>query len=213
MRALLVVLCAPLAVGCKKTSSAGSGSATASTTGSATHAATAPADAAPAPAADTKLVISHKGVGPITDFKPAPGEGDEPEQQKLAGWLTPLGLEVGFDVMDTGNDTEEGYFSAKKGEQEVLQVFRGDPIVVHVVDPMFKTTDGLAVGDTGAALSAKRPDIACDADPDNPLGALTCRSPGEPDVVFVLEGNGVKKWKKPIDPKRFSARKILEIVR
>lgn len=218
MRAAIWICAATLAaVGCKKDSATpNEGSAVAATPATPPRVvADAPATPADA-AASATFEISERGVGPITDLSLAgKDEGDEPERAKLTGLLKPIGLTVGFEVMDMPGDveTEEGYFSAKKGDQEVLQIFRTDPVTIHVVDPMFATSDGLKVGDTGAVLAAKRKNIECRATIGDTLGDLTCRDPGEPHIVFVLAAKGVKASGKPLPVAKFADRGILQIVR
>ena len=63
-------------------------------------------------------------------------------------------------------------------------------------------------------LADKRKDLACTADGDEELGFLTCKSPAEPELVFVLVATDYKgKDGKPVDLKKNADRAILEIVR
>jgi hypothetical protein len=194
------------ATGSGSAGSAGSGSA--SMTGSDAGSATA------------SLVISQQGVGPIQDLEQTTVDADE-QQKRLEGLLAPLGLTISMEVMDMPGEIEreEGYFSAKKGDKEILQIFDAavevNPnITIHVVDPMFATTDGIKVGDKLSVLADKRKDLACTADSDAELGFLTCKSAAEPDIVFVLDATDYKgKSGKPIDLAKNADRALLEIVR
>jgi hypothetical protein len=177
-------------------------------------------DAAPAPAPADTFTISKDGVGPIVAFKGVDGD-DQASIAALAKLLAGTGLAVRFEVMDLGNgedEAEEGYYSIRQGDEEVAQVMRTEPFMtVHVVSPRFATSDGLRVGDTLPDLAGKRNAVACQVRPGEPLGLITCRSPGEPDVVFVLDA---ACWKgkpppkgRPVDPMKLGACKIVEIVR
>ena len=178
-------------------------------------AAVASVDGAPA----EPWLISQAGVGPIVQFEGVAND-DEASMAELRRLLAGTGLEVQFEVMDLPGEveTEEGYYSLRAGGQEVAQVMRTEPFMrVHVVSPRFHTRDGIKVGDDLPALLAKRTAAACQVRTAEPLGLITCRSPDEPDVVFVLEASC---WKgepppegKPVDTHRLGPCKIVEIVR
>src|SRR5438445_6793030 len=79
------------------------------------------------------------------------------------------GVRVSFDVMDVPGEveTEEGYWSVKRGDKEIIQVLRASqgpdegPAAVVIWTPEIATTDGIKVGSTVGDLLAKHADIAC----------------------------------------------------
>jgi hypothetical protein len=180
----------------------------------------APAIDAASPSPADTFTITKDGVGPIVGFKGVASD-DQASIAELQKLLAGTGLDVRFEVMDIGegeDEAEEGYYSIRQGDAEVAQVMRTEPVMtVHVTSPRFATTDGVRVGDTLPDLTAKRNALACQVRTGEPLGLITCRSPGEPDVVFVLDA---ACWKgkpppagKPVDPMKLGPCKIVEIVR
>jgi hypothetical protein len=169
---------------------------------------------APTPGPAT-TVVSSKGVGPITDLMQG-ARDDDAQRALLAKAVEPLGLTVEIAVIDLPGEieTEEGYFSVKKGDTEILQIFRGSEaspkMTVHIVDPMFGTADAIKVGDTAGTLAAKRKDVACAVDAKSPIGLLTCRSATDGGVTFVLDAQGFRGTR--FDLAANADRKIVEIV-
>jgi len=179
-------------------------------------------DAAPAidaAAAPPDLTITADGVGPIA-AKPK-GASDDEMRESIAAALKPFpDLAVQFDVMETEGETEEGYFSVKKGDKEVLQIMRpaqenGD-YEFHAMDPMFSTKDGIKPTDKASTLS-KIADIKCVGMKDNKLGAITCTSAANPKLTFVINAENYKgkltKKGDPIAIDKIADRAIFEIVR
>jgi hypothetical protein len=159
--------------------------------------------------------LSSQGVGPLTDLMQGT-RSDEDQAKLITDAVAPLGLTVEMAVMDLPGEveTEEGYFSVRRGNTEVLQIFRGDEaapkMTVHVVDPMFGTADGIEVGDTAGDLAAKRKDVACTVDAKNPLGLITCRSAADGGLTFVFDAQGYRGTR--FDLAANADRKIIEIV-
>jgi hypothetical protein len=161
-------------------------------------------------------VISEKGVGPITDL--VQGDRDDDAELKLiADAVAPLGLTATSEVMDMPGEVEheEGYFSVKKGDDEVLQIFRGDPedpsLKIHVIDPMFATADGAKVGSAIGMVDGDHKDMTCKVDPDSELGYITCTAPSAPKLTFVVDATKFKG--KTFDPHKDGERKVVVIVR
>lgn len=219
VRAML--LASVLAAGCGKDKGSGGGKAE-----PVPVAVQVPADAAAAVAAATidaapadPWLVSQDGVGAIGRFEGV-ADDDEASMAALRRRLAGTGLEVQFEVMDVGGEveTEEGYYSLREGGQEVAQVMRTEPFMrVHAVSPRFHTRDGIKVGDDLPALLAKRTAAACQVRTAEPLGLITCRSPDEPDVVFVLEASC---WQgepppegQPVDTHKLGPCRIIELVR
>ncbi len=178
-------------IGCKKSAepvATGSGSASAVVVAPAIDAA-AP-DAAP-PAAPTGITVGQDGLSVMPSYN-RKGKSDE---DTVADIQTKLpDLKVSFEVMEYANEREEGYYSAKKGADEVAQFFRteADGVDVRVTGAMFATTEGVKPGDKLSVLIAKHTDLACDAVADSELGLLQCKSAGLPGLVFVLDAENYK---------------------
>jgi hypothetical protein len=174
-------------LGCKKGATqepvtAGSGSAVA-----VAPAIDAAAPDAPAPdAAPTGITIGKAGLSVMPSYN-RKGKSDE---ETVADIQTKLpDLKVSFEVMEYADEREEGYYSAKKGDDEVAQFFRTetDGVDVRVTGPMFATADGIRPGDRLSALVAKHPDVTCEATGTSELGLLQCKTAGLPGLVFVLD--------------------------
>lgn len=178
-----------------------------------------PPDAAPTPAdaaAAPSTTISDAGVGPITDL--VQGDRDDDAEQKLiADAVAPLGLTVSFEVMDMPGEVEheEGYWSVKNGDTEVLQIFRGTDVApelsIHVVDPMFKTRTGDHVGSDIGMVNGDHKDMTCTVDPESELGYITCTAPSAPKLTYVVDAQKFKG--KKFDPYKDPTRKVVVIVR
>jgi hypothetical protein len=182
-------------VGCKKAATqepvtTGSGS------GSAVVVAPPPIDAATldAPAPDAPpagITIGKDGLSVMPSYN-RKGKSDE---ETVADIQTKLpDLKVSFEVMEYADEREEGYYSAKKGDEEVVQFFRTetDGVDVRVTGPMFATAEGIKPGDKLSALIANRADVTCEAHDKSELGLLQCKSAGLPGLVFVLNAETYK---------------------
>ena len=117
--------------------------------------------------------------------------------------------------MDYENpEREEGYFSVKRGETEVAQMFRRDDdgLDVRVIDPVFPTADGIHAGDKAAVLFEKHPEVTCKGEPDSQLGMLQCRGAAG-DLLFVLDAENYKgKPKGKLSLQKLADRPIYMIV-
>jgi len=196
MRFALVLLAI---LGCKKAqepvpAGSGSGSGSAVAVAPAVDAATPdapPPDAAvDAPTAPTGIIIGKDGLSVMPSYN-RKGKSDE---ETVADIQTKLpDLKVSFEVMEYADEHEEGYYSAKKGEEEVAQFFRTetDGVDVRVTGPMFATAEGIRPGDKLSVLIAKHADVACEATKSE-LGFLQCKSTGLPGLVFVLNAEKYK---------------------
>lgn len=189
---LLVVI-----LGCKKTQepvAAGSGSAVvvASAIDAAAPDAPPPDAAAPdAPPAPTGIIIGKDGLSVMPSYN-RKGKSDD---ETVADIQTKLpDLKVSFEVMEYADEHEEGYYSAKKGDEEVAQFFRTetDGVDVRVTGPMFATAEGIRPGDKLSVLIAKHADVTCEAIAKSELGFLQCKSAGLPGLVFVLDAEKYK---------------------
>jgi hypothetical protein len=109
---------------------------------------------------------------------------------------------VSFDVMDVPGEveTEEGYWSVKRGDKEIVQVLRASigpdegPAAVIVWTPEVPTVDGIKVGDTVATLQAKHADLACHGTTiASTVSADTaCRSASEKHIAYFLDAETAK---------------------
>jgi hypothetical protein len=164
--------------------------------------------------------ISQRGVGPIVDFRGVEAD-DQASIAALQELLGGSGLEVSFEVMDIGTDeveAEEGYYSIRKGEEEIAQVMRTEPFMtVHALSPLYATRDRISPGSKLPALAAARPSVACTASATEGLGAVICRTAEEPDVVFVMtaacHGGELPRTATPVAVAKLGDCEIVEIVR
>lgn len=117
------------------------------------------------------------------------------------------GVKVSFDVMDVPGEveTEEGYWSVKRGDDEIIQVLRAmqgpddGPAAVIVWTPEVQTVDGIKVGDTVATLQGKHADLACHG---TTIAAtvsadIACRSASEKHIAYFLDAKKAKGQTKP----------------
>lgn len=197
--------------------------------GSASTPSTPPAaQPAKAPAGPDPFLITSSGVGRFAAIRYV---GDHETLDALSAAIADVpGLSVDFAVMDIGVsvETEEGYYSVKQGEREVLQLMRPwvpsskphpkGQLQAHVVDPLFVTTDGVRVGDKVASLHARYKDLQCIARNYRYdfFGVITCKSSGAPSLVFVIDAEDyrgkVTDKGRAIGPASIGAREIVEIV-
>jgi hypothetical protein len=107
------------------------------------------------------------------------------------------GATVGFDVMELPfvDETEEGYFSLKRGDEELAQVLRtpdDKPASVVIWTSEIPTADGIRVGDKVDTLVGKHPDLACKVDMYGTfIGMIAvyiaCTSPAEPEITYFID--------------------------
>jgi len=123
------------------------------------------------------------------------------------------GTKVTFAVMDVPGEVEreEGYWSVKRGEQELIQILRVQngapegpgPATVIVWTTDVATVDGIKVGDTIATVLAKHPDLTCrfrDGDDGGMIestvpAAIQCRSMSGGELVYIPNAQKAKKLK------------------
>ena len=114
---------------------------------------------------------------------------------------------VSFDVMDVPGEVEreEGYWSVKRGDKEIIQVLRAEqgpdegPAAVIVWTNDVSTVDGIKVGDTVATLQAKHPDLACHGTTiaGTVSADIACRSASEKHIAYFLNAEKAKGQTKP----------------
>jgi len=156
-----------------------------------------PPDAPVAPAA--KVVVSRKGVGSLGKLAWWKLDNDQVFKRITDGMGLP-GATVGFDVMELPfvDETEEGYFSMKRGDDELAQVLRTQgpkgelPASVVIWTNEIPTADGIRVGDKVEALVAKHPDLGCKVDMYGTfIGMIAvyiaCTSPTEPEITYFID--------------------------
>jgi hypothetical protein len=141
-------------------------------------------------------VISRAGVGTLGKLEWWKLDNEEIFKRMRTGIPLP-GATASFDVMELPfvEETEEGYFSMKRGEEELLQVLRthdDKPASVVVWSPEIPTSAGIRVGDKVDALIAKRPDVACTVDMFGTfIGMIAvyidCASPAEPEIRYFVD--------------------------
>lgn len=131
-------------------------------------------------------------------------------------------MSVEFAVKDIGDEveTEEGYFSVRIADREVLQLMRpaepGLLLSAEVVDPVFVTTAGIRVGDKVKKLAAAYPDLTCVARKSDAVGLLTCRSARSPALVFGIDATNYRSKSSnrgvAVSKRAIASRKIFVIV-
>jgi hypothetical protein len=207
MRGFVLVLVCGL-IGCKgKNANETSGSASTAGSGSATTVAVA-ADAAPpidamvTPVAATGPTLTAKGG--LSTLSKLPEQADEEATAKAIEKKLGLpGIVVSFDVMDVPGEIEreEGYWSVKRGETEIIQLLRTmpvadqeGPLAVVVWTDEVATADGIKVGDTFATLVAKHPDVKCKAGAiaDLVQADILCRDPKEKELGYLMSRDKAK---------------------
>jgi hypothetical protein len=163
-------------------------------------------DAPPTPSIP---VITQDGIGKLQRF--AWHAQDEQATAKLiAAALTPdiPGIEASFSVLDVPGEVEreEGYWSVKKQDKEIIQVLRtydlpdkDAPAVIIAWSADVATADGVKVGDPLSRVLEKHPDLACKNGAEmiaEVISAdLTCTGGG---LMYLLDPNKQKvKGAKP----------------
>lgn len=145
------------------------------------------------------VVISRAGVGKLGKLEWWKLDNDAVFKRISDGMGLP-GATVGFDVMELPfvDETEEGYFSLKRGDEELAQVLRTQdakaerPASVVVWTSDIPTADGIRVGDNVDALARKHPDLACKVDMYGTfIGMIAvyiaCTSPAEPEISYFID--------------------------
>jgi hypothetical protein len=167
-------------------------------------------DAAAADAAVMATEITPAGVGPLTakhvdvdDFKKAL---------------------VGFAISEVRQEGEAFAYDeivAKRGDKQILRAVVQDRSLfkIEVLDPMFATSAGVAVGTTVAQAAAKMKDLRCvfetydpEEDAERVEKALRCESASLPHVMFEVDLEGFNGPVGKVTPKTIGARTITEIV-
>lgn len=153
-------------------------------------------DAAISDAPAKSVAISRAGVGTLGKLEWWKLDNDEVFKRIAAGMGLP-GATVGFDVMELPfvDETEEGYFSLKRGDEELAQVLRtpdDKPASVVIWTSEIPTADGIRVGDKVDALVAKHPDLGCKVDMYGTfIGMIAvyiaCTSPAEPEITYFID--------------------------
>lgn len=148
------------------------------------------------PAVLAPFVISDRGVGRFA------GHNYVDDVVTLASLRTAIGdvadMSIEFAVKDIGDEveTEEGYFSVRLADREVLQLMRpaepGQLLSAEVVDPIFVTAAGIRVGDNVKKLGLVYRDLQCVARKSDAVGMLTCRSGKLPTYVFGIDATGYR---------------------
>lgn len=128
---------------------------------------------------------------------------------------------VSFDVMELPfhGETEEGYFSIKRGEEELAQVLRthdDKPAAVVVWTNEIPTAQGIRVGDKVDTIVAKRPDLACTVDMMGTFVEMiavyvACTSPAEPEITYFIDVGQQMFKNGPIETKRIANLAIVGI--
>jgi hypothetical protein len=216
MRAiLLVVVCGLL--GCKgksanQTSGSGSGSSTVAV-------AVTPADASLAIDAMDVVDAATAAAGPTLSAKGGlsslgkmkQGDDEATTGKAIEKKIGLPGVAVSFDVMDVAGEVEreEGYWSVKRGEKEIIQALRtmsgpdeAGPLAVVVWTEEIPTADGIKVGDTVATLAAKYPDLKCESGgiAETVYADIICRNPKEKELGYLISPDKVKLKKGKVSP-------------
>jgi len=178
----------------------------------------APADV---PAADAAIdagvdapsmstTITPDGVGPLTAK-----HVDEEDYKELL---------VGFTVTSEHREGEDFKFDeyiASKGTTKVLRavITENSVFKIEVLDPMFTTTAGVAVGMTVGDAAAKIAGLECvyekydaESDAERIDRALRCQSESLPNLMFDIDYDKFKGPLGKVSPKTIGKRKIVQIV-
>jgi hypothetical protein len=142
------------------------------------------------------VAISRAGVGTLGKLEWWKLDNDEVYRRITDGMGLP-GATVGIDVMELPfvDETEEGYFSMKRGDEELAQVLRtpdDKPAAVVVWTSEIPTVDSIRVGDHVDALLAKHPDLSCKVDMYGTFihmiaVYIACTSPAEPEITYFID--------------------------
>jgi hypothetical protein len=178
----------------------------------------APADVALSDAAIDALAdapsmsttITPDGVGPITVK-----HIDEDDYKELL-----VGLTVTSEHRE-GEDFSFDELIASKGTTKVLRAVINDRSLfkIEVLDPMFTTAAGVAVGMTVGDAAAKIAGLECvyekydaQSDAERIDRALRCQSESLPNLMFDIDYANFKGPLGKVSPKTISKRKIVQIV-
>ncbi|MBP9086265.1 MAG: hypothetical protein KBG15_09100 [Kofleriaceae bacterium] len=142
------------------------------------------------------FVISDRGVGRFAGHKYVDDVATLASLRAAIGDVADMAIE--FAVKDIGVEveTEEGYFSVRLADREVLQLMRpaepGQLLTAEVVDPVFVTATGIRVGDNVNKLASAYPGLQCVARKSDAVGLLSCRSGKSPALVFGIDATGYR---------------------
>ena len=166
------------------------------------------------------VAISRAGVGKLGKLEWWKLDNDEIFRRINSGMGLP-GAAAGFDVMELPfvDETEEGYFSLKRGDEELAQVLRtpdNKPASVVVWTREIPTADGIRVGDKVDALLAKHPDLSCKVDMYGTfIGMIAvyiaCTSPAEPEITYFIDAGKQMFKNGKIAPKQLANLAIVGI--
>jgi hypothetical protein len=172
---------------------------------------------------EKSVAISRAGVGTLGKLAWWKLDNAEVFARITAGMGLP-GTTVGFDVMELPfvDETEEGYFSLKRGDEELAQVLRTqgakgeEPAAVVIWTREIPTADGIAVGDKVDALLAKHPDLGCKVDMYGTfIGMIAvyiaCTSPAEPEITYFINAGKQMFKNGKIAPKQLANLAIVGI--
>lgn len=186
-----------------------------------------PRPPAPIPAPPVPVVIADASVAPPT-LSAAGGlstlgrlDLSAPDTDDIARRIGLPGVTVSFEVMaiPAGPEyREEGYWAVKRGDKEIVQLFRmhpaddSMPAAVIVWSDDVATSDGTKVGDTVATLVAKHPDLTCDtAKIANIVNTdIVCRSPKERQLGYIIDARATTLHGK-VKPAKIAKLTILAI--
>ena len=167
-------------------------------------------DAAPPDAPGLATTITADGVGPITAKAT-----DEDDFAKLL---------PGFKISSEHHEAEDYSYdeitATKDGKPMLRAVVTSSGLFkIVVLDPMFATTAGVAVGTTVEELAVKIKDTTCvfetydpQADAERVERALRCKAPSLENVAFEIDHDKYKGKEGKVAVKAIAARKIIEIV-
>lgn len=122
------------------------------------------------------LVISDRGVGRFAGHKYVDDVATLASLRAAIGDVADMAIE--FAVKDIGVEveTEEGYFSVRLADREVLQLMRpaepGQLLTAEAVDLVFVTAIGYRVGDNVNKLALAYPGLQCVARNQTQLDCL-----------------------------------------
>jgi hypothetical protein len=173
---------------------------------------------------DATIVLTRAGLGRLGKLEWWKFDNDE-LIERIAIATQSLGhSKVSFDVMELPfvDETEEGYFSIKRGEEELVQVLRTQdakreqPAAVVIWTPEVMTADGIHVGSKVEELVAKHPDLGCKVDMYGTfIGMIAvyiaCTSPAEPEITYFIEAGKQMSKNGKIAPKQLANLAIVGI--
>jgi hypothetical protein len=186
--------------------------------------------AEPKPAASERVVFGRTSrtkwhIGNLKSSKQlswSSKTGEYVAKVRNSGWPSDVTLKMDIDNHGEGGYMEEIYtlLRGKKiiGRFSAADYDLGTQATFRAMDPLFVTSDGLAVGSTVAELRDKHSDVRCRAyDPGTyQYGPIECETASAPSTRFLLDPSGFSQRTSrdgaPVQIAAIPNRKVVQIV-